>query len=603
MTSTRPLANAAIRDPARHLPLLSLAYCAYGVAPAAVVDLDGPVASVSAPGAASPTPAAPDEATLGFVAVSPLRARRLRAVISGRDPALATMLWALNSRRAFARLTGYWDHLPKLKAFPPKASKVDPALDEAMHVLFAAPILSAMVLCWALAFTVPKKDGKRRCILSPKVNELPWVPPPSGLSGVRDMFTAMRVYASEPCPGAPTSPGSAASPEVSAASDPDPVPEAPAMYFMTIDGVSFFNQFRLGKEVQPFFSVLYRGRFRPYINLPMGWRGAPGIANRTLLALCALAGVKAVVWVDNILLYNRDKDDLQRDWARLRALFTEVNLSYRIESEAAPTVEFVGIHFQALAASDPEKVQLSLTDLWLSKFRTFVKTVVQQGSPVLTLDQIQKLAGYCIWIFMVLDVPLVTMSGVLTHLSVMTSPGAPSSARLPVAAARDTNTMLQLATSSRPLVKQRPKLHSDTLWTDSCSDGAASLWELQGPSGVRRWRWSHSALRAHINVKELSCLLWSLVRYKVRHVSVRWVTDSAVAFSVVKNMYARSPPLVSLLKQILAYCEEHDVHVLPFWISTNYMLADEPSRDVPLDAPNCDLFPPNTHPDVDQEQI
>ena len=68
-------------------------------------------------------------------------------------------------------------------------------------------------------------------------------------------------------------------------------------------------------------------------------------------------------------------------------------------------------------------------------------------------------------------------------------------------------------------------------------------------------------------------------------------------------MYARSPPLVSLLKQILAYCEEHDVHVLPFWISTNYMLADEPSRDVPLDAPNCDLFPPNTHPDVDQEQI
>ena len=155
---------------------------------------------------------------------------------------------------------------------------------------------------------------------------------------------------------------------------------------------------------------------------------------------------------------------------------------------------------------------MSLTDLWLSKFRTFVKTVVQQGSPVLTLDQIQKLAGYCIWVFMVLDVPLVTMSGVLTHLSVMTSPGAPSSARLPVAAARDTNTMLRLATSSRPLVKQRPKLHSDTLWTDSCSDGAASLWELQGPSGVRRWRWSHSALRAHINVKELSCLLWSLVR-------------------------------------------------------------------------------------------
>ena len=537
-------------------------------------------------------PAVAKTATLGNVAVEHLRARVLRRTVEKVDPVLGRMLWSLHSRRAFERMTGFWQGLPRLRASPPRATRADPAIDEAIenNLLFGAPIIASAVACWCVAFTVPKKQilaetPKRRVILDPKINDLDWAPPPSGLSGVRHMFTDMLHYAE-------STDGPRRRGDVPVAAPT--LDSTPSMFFMTIDGVSFFNQFGLGKQVQPFFSVLYKSRWRPYLNLPMGWRGAPAIANRTLMALCQVAGVHAVVWVDNILLYNHTLSGLLRAWARLKALFDTVRLTYRIESEPATAVDFVGINFQSLPASDPEKVRMSLTDLWLSKFRGFVQAVLKPVCPVLNLDQVQKLAGYCVWVHMVLQVPLVTMSGVLTHLSVMTSPGAPSSAELPVAAIRDTNTMVQVAARSAPLVPQRPTLCPDTLWTDSCSDGAASLWhgELQGSHSVRRWRWDTVALRAHINVKELSCLLWSLVEYQVEHASVRWVTDSQVAFSVIKNNYARSPPLVALLKLILAYCEEHDVHVLPFWVGTDYMLADAPSRDVPLCAPRCGLFPP-----------
>ena len=76
-------------------------------------------------------------------------------------------------------MTGFWQGLPRLRASPPRATRADPAIDEAIenNLLFGAPIIASAVACWCVAFTVPKKQilaetPKRRVILDPKINDL-----------------------------------------------------------------------------------------------------------------------------------------------------------------------------------------------------------------------------------------------------------------------------------------------------------------------------------------------------------------------------------------------------------------------------------------------
>jgi hypothetical protein len=123
------------------------------------------------------------------------------------------------------------------------------------------------------------------------------------------------------------------------------------------------------------------------------------------------------------------------------------------------------------------------------------------------------------------------------------------------------------------------------VWTD---DGGNDV----GPTF--QWWWNDASLAAHINAKELSCLLHALTKYKLRDVTLKWVTDNKVAFDIMRSQYCRSPRLLQILKPIVDYCSEHNVFVDPFWISTLLQLADAPSRDVPLSAPKLDLIVP-TH--------
>ena len=485
-------------------------------------------------------------AELGFVHVPPLRLRRLRAAAAEHDPDLAAALAALTNLTAFKDLTGW---APDVPAHDPanidfglqhrrwRPTTPMRCIDAAEDVLFSGADADSP-LAFAYAFAVWKKDRTARIIIDPVVNDAPEDPFDCRLPDMRDVKTQFSSSA----------------------------------YMITLDAVSWFNQFRLSKTVSRLFSIRVGNRILRYLRLPMGWRHAPMIAQRTLLMLADLAGIPpehVVIWIDNVAIHG-DKADVLRWHTQLMRVLDDFGVSVREEGRGT-CVEFLGVSWDLTAHTG------AFLEKWRRKARDLVDDVHSRPLPPKTL---QRLVGMCVWAHMLRGSALVFLSNLLDHLAHVTRTG--ETLALPPRALSDVRDTMAGLDDPFPLARTLLPMHPLDLWTDSSSVGAAFVWApphmaLDAPV-AEVWRWD--SVQTHINLKELRALHYALLQASsLRDCRIRWACDSLVCVRIVRRWHTRSLPLAGILRDIVAVCRDRNLDVVPVWVSTNVQLADGPSRD------------------------
>lgn len=416
------------------------------------------------------------------------------------------------------------------------------------YSLFASVNLRRRCLSrWAAAysFCVAKKDGSARLIIDPQLNTVD-----------------ARIDVTCPLPDV--------SSILNAASK--------SAYGCMVDMQSWFTQFSLGPEVSPFFTVSTGGRTWAYQRVPMGWRLAPALAQRALMFVLRKAQVSSgFVWIDNIVMFGDTEAQLQAELARLQAVMESYKMSFRVEISPARTLrDCLGMDLDLVSGT------FAFSQSFKSKFQYFCADLVSGASQPLSLLEVQKLSGLAVWASYLSRQPLFIISPLLVHLGYVSNHPAPVT--LPDKARAAFLALL-------PVVKQQHTLGSPLavdlgldLFTDSSDGmGGAILYDASGlPPQVWQWTWS-GASEAHINVKELAAIRHALLSMpKMDNTGpkglVRCHTDSMVCLGVLQRMYARSPPLLAVLRDLHSILQQKHLDLDLSYVPTADNPADHPSR-------------------------
>jgi hypothetical protein len=119
-------------------------------------------------------------------------------------------------------------------------------------------------------------------------------------------------------------------------------------YAVQFDAASFYDQFALADGVSRFFCFRLPGRAARYTRLPMGFRPACSIAQAAMevLADVGVAGVTAVVYIDNVLFTGDDESAVRcaAEVFKARCRSAAVTLNEE-DGDVVPVFDFLGVEY------------------------------------------------------------------------------------------------------------------------------------------------------------------------------------------------------------------------------------------------------------------
>ena len=121
------------------------------------------------------------------------------------------------------------------------------------------------------------------------------------------------------------------------------------------------------------------------------------------------------------------------------------------------------------------------------------------------------------------------------------------------------------------------------IFTDASNEG----WGAQYNGVTTQGTWSTREVALHINVKELLAVLFGLksLLKDIHNVNVKLNVDNTTAVSVIKHMgTSHSDDLNKVAKDIWLWAMHREVWLFPVYISSADNPADEPSRNIYVDA-------------------
>ena len=140
-----------------------------------------------------------------------------------------------------------------------------------------------------------------------------------------------------------------------------------------------------------------------------------------------------------------------------------------------------------------------------------------------------------------------------------------------------------------PIIIAAPTLE---IFTDASNEG----WGAQYDGMTTQGSWSTHEVALHINVKEMLAVLFGLksLLKDIHQVNVKLNIDNTTAVGVIKHMgTSHSDDLNRVAKDIWLWAMHREVWLFPVYISSTDNPADEPSRNIYMDAEwqlNPDVF-------------
>ena len=359
------------------------------------------------------------------------------------------------------------------------------------------------------------------------------------------------------------------------------------------DGVNWFYQFALPPSVRRFFAYRLGPSPRLMAVLTMGHTQSPRVAH-TLM--CALAGASptsvatdigrhpAMVIIDNVLLAARGKRALRRRLAAFDGACAAANAL--IQADTPPSTDGV-VHGGVEYRLSPLRWRLKRG--WAARFAA--NAAAGTVGPC-TWAWWRSALGSAVWACRVLEIPLAHLTSLWRRLK-------------PFALADDGSATVALDeraqrawTALTALVGTDPWVRATTrrpfrvwLWADASTYGAGWTWyhPLRGwASGSIKWTDVEAAAAAGrmpwAEARATRVALRALYRSDLprRRACVNIVTDCLPWYHALRSGAPRSGWLAAEYLRIAAEADVRSLQYRPCWCDTRRMLADAPSRGLPL---------------------
>ena len=373
-------------------------------------------------------------------------------------------------------------------------------------------------------------------------------------------------------------------------------PLQPGMKFRAYDLTASFFQLPLDPSVQPFYSfVAEDGETYSYSVLPMGFFGACEVMQVIHLSIVYLAqertGLQRVpfnVYIDNVRFASRDEDELETLSSMYRSLCDQVSVALNEEpcNNLHTEEDFCGVHYACsdthafirLPVGQVSKIQRDLAILLSSRCTVadFTKVVSRLfwGSRVLHLDL--GFAYYAIKFLRKVSYDIAKGLRVPSDQLNMWSSVRPVFQHWGA---------LLIANKAVEVHLERPA--EFLLATDASLKGygAVLVNRLTGEVDVFGGPFSHLESNRSINELETIAVQRAFTRFahKIEGAHVKLFLDNNAAKASLQR--GRSASFLLNDKVLDALPPLRKSHVTFERLATKDMVADEPSRNLPLDVP------------------
>ena len=140
------------------------------------------------------------------------------------------------------------------------------------------------------------------------------------------------------------------------------------------------------------------------------------------------------------------------------------------------------------------------------------------------------------------------------------------------------------------------------------SDASNDAWGSYMCNKETGGHWDESEIDCHINIKEILAVKFSLKRFvsHFKSISVKIYIDNTTIVAAIRHMGTSHSDIINkYTRDVLEWCIERDIWLIPTYVCSRDNFADLPSRKTYLDRewmPNIDIFNKamlNFKPDVD----
>lgn len=321
----------------------------------------------------------------------------------------------------------------------------------------------------------------------------------------------------------------------------------PQSWMVSIDIRDGYLQVPVHPESRPLLGICWQGVTYRYTRLPFGLGWAPFVFTkvvRTFVRRARQQGTQMIVYLDDFLFWNRDRQELirQRDEFVAALLSVGWRRSEKGTWEPAQVIEFLGFSI------DSRSSVLKVTEKRLCSMREAVDRAL---APASTRRQLATVVGHAVSMAKAAPQALTVIHSAQRLLRQCSPTAREWDGRvlLPPEVVADLRLLRSMVSAWNGANFWRPSLRL-VLRTDASSWGwGAVLPQLDMRRGER---WSSDESRRHSNVRELDAVLRGLqvFRDQLRHRRVRLESDNSTAVSYVRRWGGRSPALERLAEQV-----------------------------------------------------
>jgi hypothetical protein len=115
-------------------------------------------------------------------------------------------------------------------------------------------------------------------------------------------------------------------------------------YVVELDGVSYFNQFKLNRKIRRWFAFKVGKQTWSWTRMPMGWAHSVHVAQTVTNWLAKdLQGVHVLTYIDNVYIFGNDIETITTALEQFLARANEINATFEISTPIGETCKVLGM--------------------------------------------------------------------------------------------------------------------------------------------------------------------------------------------------------------------------------------------------------------------
>ena len=337
----------------------------------------------------------------------------------------------------------------------------------------------------------------------------------------------------------------------------------PGMKMATLDVVDSFYAIRVRNKDKKFLKFITRGQVFQFEVMPQGFQDSSYIF--TMLMKVPLSyirqkfGFLSVAYIDDIILFGFDSEELLENLTITSNLLQDLGYGLNVEkSQTNPATqrEFLGFILDSIEMS------VSLTRERTSTMLKFLKLMASKH--IVTIRQFARMIGLMIAATpAVYFGPLHTKSLEISKDFALRKNHRNFNRNMTISDIdkQDIQWWIDILPTTKTFITKRKIEH--TFYTDASTSGGWGFYWVEQDLKIGQ-QWSAREKKLHINILELTAIYFCILSClkSTFHSAILIFTDNTTCVHALRAQGSmRSFSCNKLVKKILFFCEDHDIHI------------------------------------------